>query len=213
MPPGSRPQPPVDTIRVALGGTAFTLPFTLVLWLRVTTDGTRTAADLKTVVDAFVAAWFLRFKGTQTASVIYTNVDAVWLTGVGTELTYVNSFNDVCTGAAGVGNVASCIVVDWAINAYYRGGHPRTYLPGPILGSITNAQSLTSAYAALVAAAGVSVIADVAALTATHILTTALGTVSFASGNAWRVPPIFRPYTSAACRPIMGTQRRRLGGR
>lgn len=189
------------------------MPFTLVLWLKVTTDGTRTAADLKTIVDAFVAAWFLRFKPNQSSSVIYTNVDAVWLTGVGTELTYVNSFSDLCTGGTAVINVASCIVIDWAINAYYRGGHPRSYLPGPVSANITNGQSLTSAYASGLAANAVSVITDTNALTATHVLTTQLGTVSFASGNAWRVPPIFRPYTSASTRAIMGTQRRRLGGR
>lgn len=213
VPPGHRPQQPVDTIRVALSGTQNTLPFTCILWLKVTTDGTKTSADLKTVVDAFVAAWFLRFKAQQSSAVTYTGVNAVWLTGVGTELTYINSFSDVCTGSTGVANTSSCIVVDWAINAYYRGGHPRTYLPGVILSSVVNASSLAAGYVSAIAAAAVLVISDTNALTATHILTTGLGTVSFASGNAWRVPPLFRPYTSASVRAVMGTQRRRLGGR
>jgi hypothetical protein len=54
---------------------------------------------------------------------------------------------------------------------------------------------------------------DVNALTATHVSAVALGTVSFARHNAWRVPPVFYAYKSAGVRNFIGTQRRRVGGR
>jgi hypothetical protein len=73
--------------------------------------------------------------------------------------------------------------------------------------------TLTAAYQASIAAAAVLWLSDTNALVGAHILTTKMGTVSFASHNAWRVPPIFRAFTSASVRGIYGTQRRRLGGR
>jgi hypothetical protein len=184
-----------------------------VQYLQVTTDGTKTAADLKTVIDAYVAAFFLRMKASMSASVTLNDVKAVWITSVGNEIAYENSVNDVMTGGTMVGNVSTCIVLNWAIGAYYRGGHPRTYLPGVVLASTTNNNALTSAYQASIAAAAALWLSDTNALTATHILTVKLGTVSFQTLKAWRTPPIFRAYTSASVRAIMGTQRRRLGGR
>jgi hypothetical protein len=213
MPAPPRPQPPVDTIRVALSGTTAGAPWTCVQYLSVTTDGTKTAADLKTVIDAYAAAFYLRMKASLSISVILTDVKAVWITSVGNELAYEASVNDVMTGGAIVPNVATCIVLNWAIGAYYRGGHPRTYLPGPILGNTTANSQLTAAYQASIAAAAVLWLSDTNALTGTHILTTKLGTVSFQTAKAWRAPPIFRAYTSASVRAIFGTQRRRLGGR
>jgi hypothetical protein len=213
VPAGHRPAPPVDTIRVAISGTVQTSPWTIVTYLQVTTDGTKTAADLKTVTDAYLAAFFLRMKASMGAVVTITDVKSVWITSVGNELAYEASVSDICTGGTAVDNVASAIVLNWAIGAYYRGGHPRTYLPGVIQTNVTNGNALTSAYQASIAAAAVLWLADTNALTGVHVLTTKLGTVSFATGLAWRSPPIFRAYTSASVRNIMGTQRRRLGGR
>jgi hypothetical protein len=213
VPPGHRPAPPVDTIRVAVSGTVLTLPFTNVYWLQVTTDGTKTAADLKVITDAFVAALFLRMKAQISSSVIFTDAKAVWITAVGGEIAYEGTYADVCTGAGTNNNTSSSIVLQWSINAYYRGGHPRTYMPGPISGNVTNGSTLTAAYATALAAAATLWLSDTNALTGTHILTTKLGTVSFASALAWRVPPIFRAYQSVSVRSFMGTQRRRIGGR
>ncbi len=213
MPAPPRPQPPVDTIRVALSGTVAAQPWTCVQYLAVTTDGTKTAADLKTVIDAYAAAFFARMKTSMSSSVTLTDVKAVWITSAGNEIAYENSLSDVMTGGALVQNVATCIVLNWAIGAYYRGGHPRTYLPGVIVANTTGNNALTSGYQASIAAAAVLWLSDANALAGVHILTVKMGTISFQTAKAWRTPPIFRAYSSASVRAIMGTQRRRLGGR
>lgn len=213
MPAPPRPQPPTDTIRVALSGTTVNQPWTCIQYLQVTTDGTKTAADLKTVADAYAAAFFLRMKASMSSSVILTDVKAVWVTGPGTELAYDSSVNDVMTGATIINNVATCIVLNWAINAYYRGGHPRTYLPGVISANTTTSNQLTAAYQASIAAAAALWLSDTNALVGVHILSVKMGTISFQTGNNWRVPPIFRAFTSPSVRAVFGTQRRRLGGR
>lgn len=213
MPVGHRPAPPVDTIRVALSGTCRTLPWTNVFYLQVTTDGTKTAADLKTLTDAVVAAFFLRMKAVISADVTIVDAKSVWISAVGGEVAYEGTYSNVCTGGTSVNNVATSAVINWSINAYYRGGHPRMYMPGVVLANTTNGSTLTAAYASAIAAGAALWLSDTNALTATHILTTKLGTVSFQTLGAWRTPPIFRAYTSVSVRSFLGTQRRRIGGR
>lgn len=189
------------------------VPWTNVWHLAVTTDGTKTAADLKTVTDAMVAAYFLRMKASISGSVTINDAKAVWISAVGNEIAYEGSYADVCTGGGAVGDGSCAAVINWSISAYYRGGHPRTYMPGVIAGNTNGINQLTAAYQASIAAAANLFLSDVNALVGAHILTTKLGTVSFQSGNAWRVPPIFRAFNGASTRQTFGTQRRRLGGR
>jgi hypothetical protein len=101
-------------------------------------------------------------------------------------------------------------VINWAISAYYRGGKPRTYMPGVPQSVVTDGRTLSSAYRSALATDAASFITDVNAITHGGITAVQLGTVSFQVGKNWRTPPIFRPYVGASVRQIMGTQRRRL---
>lgn len=213
MPSGHRPSPPANTIRVAMSGVYNTSPWTNVFYLHETDDGTQTSADLKTVVDGAVNAFHTRMTAQLSSIVTQNAVQATWITSPGNAIEYVGSYSNVFTGGGAVPNAASCIVLNWAINQYYRGGHPRMYLPGPITGNVSNYTTLTSAYQSAIATAAGNWLTDCNALTGTHISAIALGTVSFARGNSWRSPPVFYGYKSANARAIMGTQRRRLGGR
>lgn len=196
-----------------MSGTVFTLPFTNVFYLKLTDDGTQTSADLKTIVDAVINAYHTRMTAVQSSSVTITDAKATWITGSGTALEYENSYSLVSTGGTAMVDTAAAIVLNLAINQYYRGGHPRLYLPGVISANVTNGSALTSAYQSSIATAANSWLADCNALTGVHVSSTQIGTVSFARSNAWRTPPVFYKWQSAGVRNIMGTQRRRLGGR
>jgi hypothetical protein len=183
------------------------------MYLKLTDDGTQTAADLKSVVDAAVAAFGLRFKAACPSTWSVTQAKATWITGTGTALEYQNSYSIVGTGT-GSGEAGNCAyVINWAINQYYRGGHPRTYLQGVLASQFTAPNQILTAFQATLAGLANSYLSDCNALTATHITAVKLGTVSFARGNAWRSPPVFYGYTGASVRQYVGTQRRRLGGR
>lgn len=196
-----------------MSGLNGTLPFTNVFYLNLTDDGTQTAADLKSVIDAVVADFHTDFTGHISSSVSLTDAKATWITGAGTALEYEGSYALAMTGGTEVANAATSIVLNWSINQYYRGGHPRMYLPGVISANVTGNNTLTSAYQANLASDATTWMTAVNALTATHITAVKLGTVSFARGNAWRATPVFYGYTGAGVRNILGTQRRRLGGR
>lgn len=213
MPVGPRPAPPVDTARVAISGVVGSTVWTNVFHLQFTTDGTRTAADLKTITDGMVAAYFARFKARQSAACVLNDAKAVWITAVGNEIAYESSYNDAGTNGGAQAIVSAAPVINWSISAYYRGGHPRTYMPGLVTSDVTNNNALSPTAVGLWATAASSFLTDVNALVGTHILTTKLGEVSYQSGGVWRVPPIFRPFNSASLRTLLGTQRRRIGGR
>jgi hypothetical protein len=184
-----------------------------VVYLKLTDDGTHTSADLKSIVDACVTAFNTRFKAQISSSVVIENANAVWITGAGTALEYLGSYSLAGTGSTEVANAATCFVVNFSINQYYRGGHPRLYLAGVPVSVVTGLNTISAAAQAALATAGNSWITDTNALTGAHVSATQLGTVSYATGNTWRVPPVFRAFQSSGARAILGTQRRRLGGR
>jgi hypothetical protein len=213
MPTGPRPAPPTGSARVAISGTIFTLPFTNVFWLNLVSS-TPVVADLNSIIDSVLASYNTRFGALMSVDVGGTiTAVASWTTAPGIGIETVRTHALVPTGTATVPDAAACHVVNWTIASRYRGGHPRTYFPGVQSGHVTNGHLLDSAVLANWATAAAGYLADLNALTHGAITSTTLGTVSFASHNAWRVPPIFDAYLGAGVRSILGTQRRRLGGR
>lgn len=213
MPTGPRPAPPVGTARVAISGNFDTAPWTNVFHLKLTSGWSPAAADLKNVIDAMITAWATRFASQLPNLTTQTDAKAVWIESLGGEIAYEGSYSHVGSGGTGLLNAASAPIINWSINAYYRGGHPRTYLGGLVAAFGANATTLQGSAITSIAAAANGWLADVNALTHGDITGVQLGCVSFARNNAWRVPPVFIPYNNASVRPIFGTQRRRLGGR
>lgn len=213
MPTGPRPAPPVGTARVAFSGQFDTSPYASVFWLDLTAT-THVIDDLKSIIDSMAAAWHTDMMPYQSSDVTLTDVKASWLYGVATELQYEGVYSYAGGDTTGpIKNVSTCAVLDWKIAAYYRGGHPRTYMPGVPATFIASSRELTDAYRALLATATSTWRNAVNALTHGGISAVALGTVSFQTAHAWRTPPVFRPYVDSAVRQVLGTQRRRLGGR
>lgn len=209
MPSGHRPAPPVGTARVAIQGHgAAGNPWVNIFWLDLTATS-HVIADLKSVIDSMVASYATRLLPQVSSPYVQTGAKASWLYASGQSLEYVNSYNNAGTGTGTYATDATCTVIDWGISDYYRGGHPRTYLPGTLDAQLLLGRNLSSTYQSNVATGAAGFITDVNALTHGGITAVALGTVRFASGNAWLSPPVFRPYISAACRPVVGTQRRR----
>ncbi len=214
MPPaGTRPQPPVHSCRLAISGTRNTLPWTNVFYLNLIDDGTQTAADLKTVIDAVMASWNTNVVPRHCTTVTTTSAKATWITSVGNAFEYQSSPSYTGPLTTDVNDNSACIVVNWSINQYYRGGHPRTYHPSIQTAQITNGSTVSSGVASSTATSYQAWLTAVNALTATHITSVTLGTVSFARGNAWRSPPVFYGYKAVGVRNYLGTQRRRIGGR
>lgn len=186
----------------------------MVFYLKLTDDGTQLSADLGTIIDGVLADFNTNLVPQLVTTITVTDAKAVWITGTGTAFEYQKSVNYVGTkSGTDVADNSLAVVVNWAINQYYRGGHPRSYVPGATTTSIQNGSQVTGAFQSALAAAASAWMTAVNARTAGHITAVKLGTVSFARGNAWRVPPVFYEYKGAGVRNFIGTQRRRIGGR
>lgn len=211
-----RPAPPVDTVRLAISGTFRTHRWVNVLHLRTTMSGAHTVNDLNTVVDGVLAAYNTRFDAFPGGEVTGITGDAAWQTDPTSQLVTTRTHAFTPSGTS-VDDAACCLVVSWKIGLRYRGGKPRTYLPGPVASIVVNGSDVeTTALGNLITAAG-NFKNDVNALTAGNITGVELGTVSyFTAGGSetipptYRTPPIFVPYTGAGANPKIGTQRRRI---
>lgn len=210
MPTGHRPPIPPGYARVAIKGTVQTKPWVMIFYLQLTGTGI-TSADLNTLAGTIGSSWNTNIATQVTNDVVQTEVDIVYVPSVGNEITGTNT--TAHTGSAAstiIDNVASCFVINWHINAYYRGGHPRTYMPGPRIadvsaGSVVGATALTN-----LASAWNNVLTAINAATTTNITAVVMGTISFQTANAWRTTPLFRAYKSVSVRNLLGTQRRRI---
>lgn len=212
MPSGHRPQPPVGTARVAISGlTPGNNTWVNVFWLNLTAT-THVAADLKSIIDSMVASYASRFSRDFSSQASQTGAKASWLYASNAVLEYTGAYSNPGTGGASNATDAVCALIDWSISDYYRGGHPRTYLPPIMNTGLSGSNFLDATRLSNLTADVTGFLNDVNALTHGGISAVALGTVRFASGNAWLSPPVFKPYLSGAPRSRVGIQRRRRGG-
>jgi hypothetical protein len=199
-------------VRVAINGSQGTAHWTNVFWCLLTTGGTIVQADLDTWLTAFQLAFKTRFGPQQLSSISYTSAQGVLFAPGGGELLSVLAMTGAGTLTGVSGNDASqAACVSWSANVYWRGGKPRTYIAGPNTSSLTGSQQLASGVVTNMATAAANFRTDVNALTATSITGTTLGFVSFRTGNAERVPPVFYPFVGSRVHPRVASQRRRLG--
>lgn len=210
MPTGTRPAPPDDVCRLVLSGLNLTHRWVNVMWLNLTATS-RAQADLQSIVDSVSSAWNTNFAPVLANGGTMTNVLGVWTTPGGGEIVANNSTVRTMSQAGTViADAAASYVINWHINAYYRGGHPRSYFPGVVSTAVTNGSDVTTTQQGLLAPAASAYLTAVNALTHGGITAVTLGTVSFVHAHAWRTPPIFRPFQSVSVRAKLGTQRRRI---
>jgi hypothetical protein len=104
------------------------------------------------------------------------------------------------------------IAISWVITASYRGGKPRSYLPG-ISASAVNPPGTAAVDPTF---AGLLEVEANSFLSACNGVTVGsgpmqLGTISFHSGHVVRPTPIFRAFVSARVHERLDSQRRRSG--
>lgn len=119
-------------------------------------------ANLNALCTDVLTAWQTNFKSLVPSTVVLASADAQDLTNSSAA---AGSATDTTAGTrAGTplpNSIATCIT--WHINNRYRGGHPRTYLPGPCIADVTGGNRYTDAY---VTAADAAAAAFLAALNA-----------------------------------------------
>jgi hypothetical protein len=210
MPPGHRPPIPPGIARVAISGSVYGHKWVQVFYLQLTGSGV-TVNDLQSLSDAIEGLYNTNIKAWWPSVVTLTDVSIVYIVSAGVELTFEKNYSLTGTSAASpIDNASGAVVVRWKISAYYRGGHPRSYMPGPTSDYVSNGSDVSGSAQTNIASAWNAVRNGINAITTTNITGVVMGTLSFQTGNAWRVTPVFRPFTSVSINPKLGTQRRRI---
>lgn len=210
MPAGKRPAPPVGSCKIVIGGTTLTHLWKQVFYCNLT-GSTITVNDLQALCDEINTLWSANIKAQQCSTTIMSNVQAVYIPSVGNETVAIGTYTETGTNVGTqIQDAAAAFVISWKTTRYYRGGHPRSYMAGVPSSAITNGSNVASATQTAVASAWSTFKSGLNAFTSTNITGTQMGTVSFASGNAWRSPPIFVPFTDVGCAATLGSQRRRI---
>jgi hypothetical protein len=175
-------------------------------------------ADLTAIANTVMGYWGNLVKNLTSTAFSTTQVTLQWLPDTGA----VVEGTSTATAIPGLSaspplSAQACLCLSWQAGLYYRGGKPRSYIMGITEAALASGSSkLISASAAAQAATdGNTFISDLNALTYVKGGTTydlfGVGTVSFAKGGEWRVPPVAVSYTSCLCGQRLDTQRRRLG--
>lgn len=103
-----------------------------------------------------------------------------------------------------------CTVLNWHTDFdHYRGGHARTYLPGPTVGdTVTNAW--TAGFVTSATSAAASWLGAINAAHAGAITSLTFKMLTRIRGGQPLAVPVLRDIKSSSVRPIYGTQRRRV---
>lgn len=177
------------------------------------THTTVTVTDLQTIADGIHTAWTAQFKPIMTSSVVLSQVDVRFIPTSGSELRYTGSYSETGTSTdTQVSDAGACMVISWVISDYYRGGHPRMYIPCARNQTITNGSDVSSSLWSTVVGNANAFRNAINALTSSNVSAVVMGTVRFQHANAWLTPPVFTPFTSAKMGKSgkLASQRRRI---
>jgi hypothetical protein len=146
-----------------------------------------------------------------TATTI-TTATGVLFQGPGQVLHSVHtSANAGLVSAGFVQDNSACTCISWSSNAYWRGGKPRTYLPGVQTQYVANPYTISAGGDTWYTQKANDFHVAVNALNATSITNTQHGFVHFFQNGVLLSPSVFYPITGGQLHPRFGTQRRRLG--
>jgi hypothetical protein len=104
-----------------------------------------------------------------------------------------------------------CFVLSWRSSAFWRGGKPRTYIPGLTSSMTDTIKSLSDTWKNATITAAQAMLTAVNAVTTADVPQTRLGFIHASSQGAWLVPPVFYEFSDVTVHDRVASQRRRLG--
>lgn len=138
-------------------------------------------------------------------SVTYTDLTSPTSASVEISKDVTGTVSDVILSA----NVAACI--NFPISRRYRGGHSRMYMAGMGNDSTSSESHWSTSFLTNMNNDFAAFIAGLNSYVGSGLATIEVGSLSYVTGGAPRVTPVFDPWVGADTQPRICTQRRRLG--
>lgn len=209
MPPPPRPPIPPTIAKVVLGGTVYTHAWRNIFYLAIGGSGIA-QSDITSLAGSIGTDWGTRFISQVSVDTALTSVDVTYVPSVGTELRTISTVSKIGTVTGTVQDASASYLLNWNVNKYYRGGHPRWYMPGVASSVMTNGSIVSSAARTALGTAATNYLNDINALTTTNITSVVMGTLSWVHNKAWRTPPVHFPFVSVSVAGTLAQQRRRI---
>lgn len=172
--------------------------------------GPATDPDCATMASQTRTAWGTNFLGAYPPIVTLTSVTVEDLTsssaGVGAW-----AGSDIGTGTSRPVPANVCMLVKHTIGRRYRGGHPRTYLPGPNDAILSTPTQWDASAVATIQGFFNTFISDVETTTLPSITFPLHVSVSYFTGHSQRLTPVVDPVLGSTVETMVATQRRRVG--
>jgi hypothetical protein len=211
------PAAPEGVVRVEVVGDVVGTLWANVFHLNTEVSGPPTEADVGTLIQAFYNAYLANLLPhfnngwlANYASGSYSNGDGTFVEG-----SYANAVAGEDSGV--YLDAGASLLISWRVSASWRGGHPRTYLPGITQDRLQTATAFSTATITEYQGAVDDFLAAVNALTPAVFTSVTLGCLRrFADGGSTQTPPVyldppeFVPFASGLCRKQVAHQRRRI---
>lgn len=186
-----------------------------IMWALMGSGWTPSTTNLASLAANVAASW--NYTGTQALGVYPTTP---WAPGTitctdnggGTENQAQITFTNASSGNTNPLPPNCAAVVSWQIPAHYRGGHPRTYLPGPTSQGLQTASGnqWSSAFRTGLATAAGNFLTHFNGLTV-GASSEALGCIAHHRNGVLLATPVFYPFSGGIIHGRVDSQRRRLG--
>lgn len=201
--------PPVDGfVRIVCSGTYNTKTWANIFYANVSPGSAISSADLQAIATAVSGLWNTNFAPSLSNLVSLTQV-AVTDIGSDTGLTELDTTVHAGSQAGNSASPQVCLLLSWKIARRYRGGHPRTYLPGVIEADVDGAGVVTGARQTALNTACTNWRAGINGI-ALSGSSPVLSVVHYVKNGVVQSTPTVDDVLSGRCSPLVATQRRRL---
>lgn len=180
-------------------------------WLRLPAGATPTSAEMNALATFVGSAWGTNVVSKMSNNVLLTSCSLSLYGPSGDLYEGVAAFSLGGANATTVFPAQCAACISWATTRGYRGGHPRSYLPGVCVGMTTTVREFSGTFASSLAAGANTYRTNVNGYSTAPFTSVELGTISFVRDKEWLTPPVFMSYGAAHVDPRIDTQRRRLG--
>ena len=209
--PDTEPTPapiPDGIVRAVLEGTHGGEPWSIGHWLQI--DGSPSGSELNDLANGLYTAFDDNLLDPLSENLTLTHAKVTWF-NAGGEFEGNHFASEPGTASADELTNQVALVLTWLIASHYRGGKPRSYLPGITMDKLATPRSYTDDFVAAYSGLAQDYIDDIAALSISGISSVTIGVL-----HRWRNfnaldPPDFEAFTGAKAQKRVCTQRRRLG--
>lgn len=211
------PPPPVSVVRVEILGDNYGQSWANIFHVLTEPTGTVSSSDVSELANAFFSAYTDNFLGLMSAGCGALSCMASYSLGDGTFVdgVFASPSGGTDTGPTLTADVS--ILGSWQVSSQWRGGHPRTYIPGAVQDRLLDSHTYSTATISEAQTDFEDFLSAVNLLTPTGFSSVTLGCLrrfadggSVATPKVYLDPPEFVAYSGVLVRKTPGIQRRRL---